>query len=174
MNPTLRWLLIAIAALAVLLGGITLVGAFRPAEMTMQATLEIQRPPQMVYDTLVNAENLKKWAPEVLEVKRISENPLRFQSTSSQGDSEMEFFDLKPPTSLSSRMQVPSAGVEGTWHIEIQPTAQGSRVTSQGKMTMGNPFWRGLAMFMDANAEEMRTLESLKSYLEKQGGEATN
>jgi len=45
--------------------------------ITLQETIEINRPVKEVYNYLVNVENVQKWQPAVIEVKRLSEGPIR-------------------------------------------------------------------------------------------------
>lgn len=45
--------------------------------ITLQETIDINRPVAEVYDYVVNVENAQKWQPAVTEVKRITEGPIR-------------------------------------------------------------------------------------------------
>jgi hypothetical protein len=73
---------------------------------------------------------------------------------------------MEPPNKISSRMNMPTMGVEGVWTITIEAAANGSRVTSNGTLQIKNALARGLAMFMDGNKEEAKTLQTMKTYLE--------
>lgn len=45
--------------------------------ITLQETIEINRPVKEVYDYVVNVENAPKWQPAVIEVKRLTDGPIR-------------------------------------------------------------------------------------------------
>jgi len=45
--------------------------------ITLEETIQIDRPVQEVYDYVVNVENTQKWQPAVIEVKRVTEGPIR-------------------------------------------------------------------------------------------------
>ena len=45
--------------------------------ITLQETIQIDRPVKEVYDYVVNVENTQKWQPAVIEVRRLTEGPIR-------------------------------------------------------------------------------------------------
>jgi len=45
--------------------------------ITLQESIEINRPVKEVYDYIVNVENAQKWQPAVIEAKRLTEGPIR-------------------------------------------------------------------------------------------------
>jgi uncharacterized membrane protein len=45
--------------------------------ITLQESIEIDRPVKEVYEYIVNVENAPKWQPAVIEVKRLTEGPIR-------------------------------------------------------------------------------------------------
>jgi uncharacterized membrane protein len=45
--------------------------------ITLQVTIQIDRPVKEVYDYVVNVENTQKWQPAVIQVKRLTEGPIR-------------------------------------------------------------------------------------------------
>jgi uncharacterized protein YndB with AHSA1/START domain len=45
--------------------------------ITLQETIELERPVAEVYDYLVHIENTQKWQPAVIEVTRLTEGPIR-------------------------------------------------------------------------------------------------
>lgn len=166
MKKTLKWIGYAVATLAGLLALGFVVGLTRPQEVHAKAGVEINRPPQEVWDTLTNMENLPKWSTEVKEVVKLSENPRRYRVSGAGGSSEAEFISLEPPKRFVSKMEMPSMGFSGVWDISVEPAGSGAKVTSDAKLRMGNPLLRTMSMFMNADKAEEATLLELKTHLE--------
>jgi uncharacterized membrane protein len=75
----LKWLVRIGFVIAALVALFFVIGYFRDPATPVTATLEIAKPPQVVYDLIANAENLPKWSPEVTAVKIIRESPRRYR-----------------------------------------------------------------------------------------------
>ena len=153
--------------LATLVSVVFASGALHSPDFHAEASVEIARPSQQVYEFLINAENLPKWSPEIEKVVKVSDQPLRFAVSSRGASNVIEYFDRQPPRTFSSRTSMPEMGVSGTWRIRIEPSAAGCQVTSNVKMRIESARWRAIAQFMDASGEEQKTLAALKHYLEK-------
>ena len=162
-----RFFLFSAGGIAALVGIVFGIGAMHSPDFHAQASIEIARPSQQVYEFLTNAENLPKWSPEIEKVVKLSEHPLRFQVSSRGASNVVEYYDRQPPRTFASRTAMPEMGVSGIWRIEIEPSAIGCKVTSKVEMKIESARWRAIAQFMDANGEEKKTLASLKEYLEK-------
>lgn len=153
--------------MVLLIATIFVAGLLRSPEFTAQAAVDIARSPQQVFTFLINGQNLPQWSPAIEKVEKLSDQPLRFRVTSQGASNDIEYFDLQPPRSFASRTAMPAMGVSGVWRIQIEPSTIGSRVVSTVNMRIDSAAWRALAQFMDANAEERKTLEALKQFLEK-------
>ncbi|MEP7364894.1 MAG: SRPBCC family protein, partial [Acidobacteriota bacterium] len=129
---------------------------------------EIQRPRQEVWDFLFNLENLPKWSPDVKSVRKVSDTPRRYLVSSGSGEMETEILAADPPRRYVSRMATPSAGFSGDWEITLEPEGANTRVSSNAKLRIDNPLFRGLMMFMSGDKAEEATLVQLKQYLEAQ------
>ncbi|MCX6606452.1 MAG: SRPBCC family protein [Acidobacteria bacterium] len=162
-----RLFLFSAGGLAALVGVVFAVGVLHSPDFHAEASVEIARPSQQVYEFLINAENLPKWSPEIEKVAKVSDEPLRFQVSSRGASNVVEYFDRQPPRTFSSRTSMPEMGLSGTWRIRIEPSAAGCRVTSTVDMKIESARWRAIAQFMDASGEEQKTLAALKQYLEK-------
>jgi|GEM_PF-2202644 len=162
-----RLFLFSAGGLAALVGLVFAAGALHSPDFRAQASIEIARPSQQVYEFLTNAENLPKWSPDIEKVVRLSDQPLRFAVSSRGASNVVEYFDLEPPRTFATRTGLPEMGVSGTWRIRIEPSAAGCQVSSTVEMKIESIRWRAIAQFMDASGEELQTLTALKQYLEK-------
>jgi hypothetical protein len=161
-----KWFRYIVGGLAALLAVVFAIGYFRSPEVRAEAALEFSQPPEVLYNFLLNVENTPKWSPQVGKVEKISDAPLRFRVTSGSDSTIMECFDLDPPRSFKSKMDAPEMGVSGVWHIRFEPKGAGTLVRSGAVLQLDSPLFRSFALFMDANAEEQKTLLQLKEYLD--------
>ena len=163
-----RWIALSVAGLATAVILMTIIGYFRSPYITARASVQIQRPPQEVWEFLSNLENMPKWSSEVTAVRKISDNPRRYAVRGASGEMETEIVAFEPPRRYVSRMASEAMGFSGDWEITMEPEGAGTRVTSNAKLRIDNPFYRGLTMFMSGDKAEAATLTQLKQHMEAQ------
>ena len=163
-----KWIALAVAGLATAVILVTIIGFFRSPYMTARASVVIQRPQQEVWDFLSNVENLPRWVSDVKSVRKVSDSPRKYMVASGSGEMETEFLALEPPRRFVSRMATPSMGFSGDWEITMEPEGEHTRVTSNAKLRIDNPLFRGLTMFMSGDRAEEATLILLKQHMEAQ------
>lgn len=161
-----RWIALAVAGAALVLILITAAGFFRSPLLSAEASVEIARPPQAVWDFVSNMENVPRWSTEVKNVTKVSDEPKRYRMTGTGGTADVEIIAFEPPRRYVSRMAESSMGTSGEWEITVDPVGENARVTSRMKMRLDNPFFRGMTMFFDAAKAERATLLDLKKHLE--------
>lgn len=161
-----KWIALAVAGLATAVILVTIIGFVRSPYITARASVQIQRPQQEVWDFLSNLENLPKWSREVTSVRKLSGNPPRYMVGGASGEMETEILALEPPRRYVSRMATPSMGFSGDWEITVDAEGANTRVTSNAKLKIENPLFRGLAMFMNGDKAEEATLVQLKTHME--------
>ena len=161
-----RWIALAVAGVAAAVILVTLTGVFLTPVITAHASVEIARPQAEVFHFLSNVENLPQWSSEVKTVRKLSSHPLKYQIGGSAGEMETEILTLDPPHRYTTRMGSPGASFSGEWEITVEPAGEGSRVTSDARIRIGNPFFRGLALFLNGNKAEEATLLELKRHME--------
>lgn len=164
-----KWIALAVAGLAASVILITVTGFFRSPEIMARASTEIARPQAEVYDFLVNLENLPRWSSEVKSVRKVSDQPRRYVVSGNSGEMETDILSMEPPRRYVSRMATPAMGFSGDWEVTVEPAGSGCRVTTQAKLRIDNPFFRGMAMFLNGDKAEQATLVELKRHLESQG-----
>lgn len=161
-----KWIALAVAGLATAVILVTVIGFFRSPYITARASVQIQRPQQEVWDFLSDLENLPKWSSEVKTVRKVSDNPKRYVVGGASGEMETEILAWEPPKRYVSRMATPAMGFSGDWEITTGAEGTNTRVTSNAKLRIDNPLFRGLAMFMSGDKAEEATLLQLKTHME--------
>lgn len=161
-----NWILYPIAGLGGIVVLAYLIGLTRNPEILAQVTIEIAQPPVKVFPLLADPNEIAKYWPGVEKIEILQRNPLRYRMIAKEGSSTMEVTTSDPPRRIVTKSIEHSMGVSGVWDTTINPTPTGSHLDHKTVMQLHNPLLRTLAMFMDANAEELKTLEAIKRYAE--------
>jgi len=161
-----KWILYPLAGLVGLLALAYIVGLMTSPEIRTSVAIEIARPPEKVYALMADPNEIPKYWPEVGKIEIIQQSPMRYRMVSPQGSGTMEVVSADPPRRIVTKSLEHSMGVDGLWDSTILPTPTGSRIEHKSTMQFHNPLLRTMALFMDANAEEMKTLQAIKTYAE--------
>jgi len=164
-KKALKWVGMASGACIGLVAAAGVAGLFVPPEVSANAEVEIDRDPQAVWQVLSRPEELTKWSSEVRRVERIGEG--RYRVHGAMGAGEVRIDRLEAPRRMVSSIDM--MGVTGKWDITVEPAGAGCRVRTQAHIRFGNPWFRVLTVFMDADEQERKTLLELKGYLELPG-----
>jgi len=135
-------------------------------EIRTEVSIEIGRPPEVIYKLLADPNEIPKYWPEVGRIEITNQLPLRYKMVSSEGSGTMEVVSAEPPRHIVTKSLEHSMGVDGMWDTTVTATPAGSRIDHKSVMQFHNPLLRTMAIFMDANAEEMKTLTAIKRYAE--------
>jgi len=161
-----RMLLLAVAGL-VGLGAVVYVGGLtRPELVEANASIEIAKPPDYVFDLVADPRRQKDWFSGVGTVEILSQQPLRYRISAGGATAEMESTFVDRPKRVVTRSLSHSMGMSGEWETAFEPTAGGTRVTHRARMNFTSPWLRAMTLVVDANKEELSTLEALKRYAE--------
>ncbi len=142
--------------------------------ITLQETTEINRPAKEVYDYLVNVENAQKWQPAVIEVKRLTEGPIRV-GIKFRGVAKMmgrristtcEITELKPNKQIA--FKATSDGpmeYQTIYTLEPNGAANSSKdswvISSEGSLALLEPFLKG-----EVKKESQQELTTMKKVIE--------
>jgi len=119
-----------------------------------------------VFELFANPLRMKDWYPEVDSVEIVSQQPLRYRMTAGGITGEMETTVLAPNEHIVTKSLPNAMGMSCEWDTRLSPTATGTRIVHTAHMKFSSPFLRFLMSLMDANKEELKTLESMKRYAE--------
>jgi uncharacterized protein YndB with AHSA1/START domain len=165
-NRWLRWLAYLAGALLLLVSAVFLIGLSRPELVVANCEIEIRKPVPYVFELVANPKKTKDWYAEVDSVEILSEQPLRYRMTAAGVSGDMETTLLEPNQRVVTKTLTHSMGVSGEWDTRFAASREGTKITHTARMNFSNPFLRFMTTFMDANQEEMKTLEALKKYAE--------
>jgi hypothetical protein len=123
----MKWILFALATLAVLVAVIAIVGAMLPRDHVASRTLTTRRP----------VENV--WA--------LVSDPAFAKAATGQ-DVPVETIESTPPRKLVTRIADPNQPFGGTWTLVIAPTPAGSTVTITEAGWVSNVLFRFVSRFV--------------------------
>jgi carbon monoxide dehydrogenase subunit G len=105
-----------------------------------KATFE--RPPEEVFDFLVDFRNEPRWNPDCQSVEKTSEGPIAQGTTFSAkvkkvGWVDSEIVSFQRPTHCATRDK--ARGMEGGFEFDLQPKDGGTELTARMKMQPRGP-----------------------------------
>lgn len=130
----MRWVLWIAVSLIAVVGVIALIGFFLPVGHEASRSAEFTRPPNVVYALLSDVPNYQLWWPGATV--------------------KSEVVEKDPPRKVVTRV-VGETQFGGTWTINIEPTATGSRVTITERGEVYNVIFRTLSRFVFGHTATM-------------------
>jgi hypothetical protein len=141
----MRWIIWIVVSLVAVVGAIALIGFFLPVGHEASRSAEFNKPPDQVFALVSNPGTYQSW----WEGARV----------------KSEVVESVPPTKLVTRV-VGETQFGGTWTIQIDPTATGSRMTITERGEIYNVLFRALARFVFGYTSTMEScLEAAKKKL---------
>ena len=147
--------------------------------MHEQESVEINRPPQEVFDYVANRENLPEWSTPILEVRKQTQGPLAEEGA--RYTTVAKFFGRRVETPFEVTVHDPSrrhtdtsrGGPFSQEYTHIFEEVEGGRTRSTG-VSDGEPprgFFKlaGPLLEMASRRQLKADLETLKDLLEAQG-----
>ena len=142
--------------------------------ITLQETIEINRPVKEVYDYVVNVENAQKWQPAVIELKRITDGPIRVGTKFSEVAKMMgrrinttcEITELEPNKTIAFKA-TSDGPLEYQTTYTLEPNGSATRLKIIGLFrTKG--FWRLLEPLLkgEVKKESQQELTIMKKVIE--------
>ncbi|CAN5571528.1 hypothetical protein BH09PLA1_BH09PLA1_02750 [soil metagenome] len=133
-----------------LIAVIVIVGMMLPQNHMATRRMQIDAPPETVFAVITNWREFPSWRSGLKSVAaRESEaGRMSWIETSGQGAMPLEVIETNSPTRLVTKIADPSLPFGGTWTWEIQPDANGSRVTVTEAGEIYNPVFRFMARFV--------------------------
>lgn len=132
----MKWVLFAVAALALIVAIVAVVGAMLPRDHVASRTLTVRKPPEAV------------WA--------LVSNPAFAKDATGQ-DLPVETIESVPPKRLVTRIADPNQPFGGTWTFAIAPTANGSALTITEAGWVSNVIFRFVSRFLMGHHATMDT-----------------
>ena len=112
----------------------------KPAHHVASRSAIIHRDAQSVYRVIRDVQNAPSWRPDVTKVEMLS--PTQFREHSKQGVVRYDIEVDEPPRKLVTRIADTNLGFGGSWTYELEPAAEGTRVTITERGFVTNLFFR--------------------------------
>jgi uncharacterized protein YndB with AHSA1/START domain len=171
----MKWLIIAVATLALLVSLTALVGSRLPKSHRASREQALAASPEAVWSAITDVEAFPSWRSDVRQVQRLPDRDGRPVWIEEGGSGKMTLAveRWEPSQVLVVRIADPDLPFGGTWTYEITPAAGGTRlrITEDGEVY--NPLFRFMARFIFGYEG---TISAYMSALEKRfsGGAGKN
>lgn len=162
----LQWLLVGVGGLAGLVLLIAGIGLMLPQGHVTARRITLRQKPDVVWDVIADFEQAASWRKDLKSVRREPDRDGRpvWTEDGSNGPMMLERIEAARPTRLVTRIADENLPFGGRWVFEIEPAAEGCRVTITEEGEIYNPIFRSLARFVFGYTS------SLESYLKSLGG----
>jgi uncharacterized protein YndB with AHSA1/START domain len=143
----MKWVLIAVAAVAVLIALVALIGSLLPKGHVASRSAKFRQSPEAVWKAITDVASFPSWRSDVQRVEMLPDRDGRpvWKEISRRGALTLEVVEWKPPERLVGRIADPDLPFGGTWTYEIAGTNGGSTLTITERGEIYNPLFRFLA-----------------------------
>ena len=163
-----KWLTIIIVVLAVVGGGVFLIGMMLPQSHVASRTAHLTQPPEKVWATITDVNAFPSWRTDVASVEKLASanDKLTWRESSTNRNKltfEAEVFEA--PSHLVTRITDKGLPFGGKWDYAISPENGGSSITITEYGEVYNPVFRVVSKFMSKTATIDSYLEALAARL---------
>ena len=144
----MKILMIVLGAVLGLVALVALVGLFLPREHRVLRSIVLHQPPESVWVVVRDFGALPGWWSEVKSVERLPDEggKERWRQNVGGFDMPLEIAEEQAPRRLVTRiLAAEDAAFGGRWIYEIEPMAEGSRLTVTEDGWIGNVLFRTMA-----------------------------
>lgn len=146
----MRWIVYIVAALAVLVVIMALVGAMLPKAHSVSRTVQVAMPPAALYGLLSDVSQYQSWRTDVTSLQRLPDKdglPAWVEETGGM-KVPMRFEKMDAPSRLVARIDSTTLPFGGMWTYMISPSAAGSELTITEDGEVSNVFFRVMSRFV--------------------------
>lgn len=145
------------------------VGAVLPKGHSVTRVLELTRPPQEVWDVLVDVEGQTRWRTDITAVRRKPGTSREtWIETGPNGEMPLETTEAQAPRRLVRTIADPALPFGGAWTYVLEPAGTGTqlRITEDGEVY--NPVFRFVSyFFLDQAATIERVMRALAAHFKE-------
>jgi hypothetical protein len=167
----MKWILIALAAVAALVVLVAVVGALLPRDHVATRTVRLKPAPPAVWEVMTDHAGEPAWRRDVQKVERLPDREGRavWQEVTRRGDTlTVVTEESVAPRKLVRRIVGEGLPFGGTWTIELAPEGLGTAVTLTERGEVYNPIFRFVARFVMGHTA---TIDAYLKALGKRFGE---
>jgi uncharacterized protein YndB with AHSA1/START domain len=146
----MKWILVGVAALALVAALVALVGSRLPRDHVAAREVRLPVPPEVVWRTITDVDAYPAWRSDVSRVERLPDrNGLpAWVEHGSSGKLTLAIERLEPPKILVVRIADPDLPFGGAWTYEVTPAPGGSVLAITERGEIYNPVFRFMARFV--------------------------
>lgn len=163
----MKWVLIAVGALALLVGAMAFIGAMLPRAHRVTRRARFRQRPEAIYAVVAGPPD---WRSDIQESGALPDKDGHKQWWESSRGQRItyELVEDVRPVRRVTRIADPSLPFGGTWTLEIAPDAQGATLTVTEDGEIYNVIFRFMARFVFGYT---RTIEGYLQDLGRKFGE---
>src|SRR5687768_7054389 len=141
-----------------------LIGLALPREHVAARSAVIARPPDVVWQALVELDAQPRWRRGVKRIEQLT--PTTFREHGSQGTITYEVTESREPERRVTRIADDKLPFGGRWIYELAPDGAGTRVSITEEGFVKNPVFRFLArtVFSDRKSTRLNSSHGYISY----------
>jgi len=166
----LKIFLVVVVALTALIVIVVVAGWCLPKSHVVSRSITLRQRPGTVFELISNFPASPSWRSDVKRVEMLpAENGrIRFCEAGNNGTITYEVVESQPAQRLVTQIADKSLPFGGTWIFELQPTADGCRLTITENGEVYNPVFRFVSRFV---LGQTRTIDNYLSDLAHKFGE---
>jgi hypothetical protein len=139
----MRWLIYVGLGVGTIAAAVVLIGAALPREHVVSRKMGLKASPSDVFALIAGPSVWRGVRYELL-----TENPLRWRETDSNGAITYERVETVVPTRIVNRIADPTLPFGGSWTYEIAPSGSGTELTITENGEVYNPLFRFVSRFI--------------------------
>jgi uncharacterized protein YndB with AHSA1/START domain len=147
------YILMGVGILALVLVGIAVAGSFMPRTHAVFRSLDSKQSPETLWALIRDFQSTPSWHPELKQVERLpDQNGHEVWRETYRGGYpvQLETLEATAPHRLVRRISDEKGPFTGRWEFELQPVADGTKITITEYGEIANPFFRFMArVFMN-------------------------
>ena len=144
----MRWLLIVVAVLVVIIGGVALIGLSLPQNHSASRMARLSSAPDSVWAIITNVDEYPSWRKDVTSVERVPGRTLSWREISGRDRITYEATTVEQPSHFVTRIADKGLPFGGSWDYRIEPSGKGSKLTITENGEVYNPIFRFVSRFV--------------------------
>jgi hypothetical protein len=146
----MRWIVIAVAALAALVACVVIIGALLPKGHIASRRVRLAAAPDRVFAVISDVGATATWRKDISRVEMLPAEDGKTMFREQNGNDAITYRveALDPPRRMQVRIADTSLPFGGTWTYELSPHGGGTELTITERGEVYNPVFRFMSRFV--------------------------
>lgn len=155
----MKWILIMAGVIAGLIALMAIIGSLLPRGHTASRTAVINKPPDILWQTMTDCAAFPQWRADVKSVEILPDRDGNrvWREDGKNGKMTLETIEASPPSRLVLRIADPDLPFGGKWTYQLEPGSGGCRVTITEDGEVYNPIFRFMSRFFFSQSASIET-----------------